>query len=138
MYKDTAGLDTVGVGHLVTPADNLTTGQTITQTQSDQLFDQDLQIAESGVEHLLNGLEVSQEEFDALADLVFNVGIGNLSATNSPGLNAAIAAGDYGRIGNELVYSRDANGNRQPGLVYRSQRRQNIFRNGDYRDPRIP
>jgi RHS repeat-associated protein len=138
VYKDTAGLDTVGVGHLVTPADNLTTGQTITQTQSDQLFDQDLQIAETGVEHLLNGLEVSQEEFDALADLVFNVGIGNLSATNSPGLNAAIAAGDYGRIGNELVYSRDANGNRQPGLVYRSQRRQNIFRNGDYRDPRIP
>ncbi|NVJ71098.1 MAG: glycoside hydrolase family protein [Alphaproteobacteria bacterium] len=136
VYKDTAGNDTVGTGHKVTPADNLQTGQTITQTQSDTLFDGDIQTAETTVENLVGNLPVSQEEFDALVDLAFNVGAGNLDATNSPGLNAAIAAGNYGAIANELVYTKDSNGVRQPGLVKRSQRRQNIFRNGNYR--RVP
>ena len=81
-------------------------------------------------------LPLSQEEFDALVDLAFNVGAPNLNAFESPRLNAAIAAGNYGAIANELVYTFDSKGVRQQGLVDRSQRRQNIFRNGNYR--RVP
>ncbi|HYD15799.1 MAG TPA: RHS repeat-associated core domain-containing protein [Hyphomicrobium sp.] len=120
VYTAPEGQQTVGIGHVVLPADRLAHGDRISEERVDQLFNQDLGIAESGVERLVGDLPVSQREFDALTDLVFNVGIDNLSESRSPGLNAAITAGDYDEIGNNLRYTRDANGRVQPGLAFRS------------------
>lgn len=136
VYPDSAGNPTVGTGYLVKPSDKLKMGETITQTEADNFFDSDISNAETDVENLLDGLPVSQQEFDALVDLTFNVGAKVLNAKNSPGLNTAIANADYAEIARNLVYSRDSSGRRQVGLAKRSQRRQNIFSSGNY--ARVP
>jgi GH24 family phage-related lysozyme (muramidase) len=135
VYRDVAGFPTVGVGHLVLPQDNLRVGQRIGHVQAMELLDADLAKAEDGVRELLDGLPVNQHEFDALVDLVFNVGIGNVSPEESPRLNAAIRAGDYAGIADELDYTAAA-GRVARGLIHRSERRTRIFLEADYGDPR--
>lgn len=41
VYRDSRGLPTVGIGHLVTPGDNLAVGDRITQARVDVLFEVD-------------------------------------------------------------------------------------------------
>ncbi|QIQ88067.1 MAG: lysozyme [Erythrobacter sp.] len=135
VYRDVAGYPTVGVGHLVLPEDNLRLGQRITHARAMKLLERDLEKAEAGVRDLLAGLPVNQNEFDALVDLVFNVGIGNVSPEESPRLNAAIRAGDYEAIAAELEYTTAA-GRVAGGLIHRSERRTQIFLDADYEDPR--
>ncbi|MBV7266758.1 lysozyme [Erythrobacter ani] len=135
VYRDVAGYPTVGVGHLVLPEDNLGMGDTISHERALQLLETDIGKAEEVVQRLIGDLAINQHEFDALVDLAFNVGEGNLSESESPRLNRAIAAADYDRIAEELNYT--TAGNRvASGLVYRSERRQRIFMASDYRDPR--
>ncbi|AWW75110.1 hypothetical protein CD351_11795 [Erythrobacter sp. KY5] len=135
VYRDVAGYPTVGVGHLVLPKDKLKVGDMISHERAITLLEQDLGKAEKGVRKLVGDLPVNQNEFDALVDLVFNVGIGTVGPDKSPKLNAAIEAGDYDKIAEELAYHHAAS-RVAKGLVYRSERRTNIFLNADYSDPR--
>ena len=135
VYRDVAGYPTVGVGHLVLPEDNLKVGDTITYEKAIEFLEEDLKKAEAGVRDLVGDLPIYQHEFDALVDLVYNVGAGNVSESESPKLNAAINAGDYAGIASELNYHHAA-GQKANGLVFRSERRQAIFENAEYHDPR--
>lgn len=135
VYRDVAGYPTVGVGHLVTPEDGLRVGDRISQDEVLDFLEQDIAIAERAVARLVGDLPLLQNEFDALVDLVFNVGEGNVSAERSPRLNAAIAAADYDGIAEELGYHH-ARGRIAKGLVYRSERRANIFMDASYENPR--
>ena len=128
--KNGRGL-TVGIGHLVTAADNLNEGDKITPAQVTAFLAADLDTSATGVRQALGKTEVSQREFDALIDLSFNAGP-NIFA-GSPRLNIAIGSANYDAMGNELRYTR-ANGMVLPGLVNRSDQRQNVFRHGNY-DP---
>ena len=135
VYRDVAGYPTVGVGHLVTPEDGLRVGDRITYDQAIDFLEEELRKAERGVVNLLGDLKVKQHEFDALVDLVYNVGEGNVSSDKSPRLNAAIAIRDYDAIAAELHYHH-AGGSKANGLVYRSERREAIFTDASYEDPR--
>ncbi len=135
VYRDVAGNPTVGVGHLVTPADHLQVGDRISHDQVLDFLEQDLGTAQQAVRQLVGDLPLHQNEYDALVDLAFNVGAGNLSPERSPGLNAAIASHDYDAIADELDYHHAA-GHMAMGLVYRSERRENIFTDASYVDPR--
>ena len=135
VYRDVAGYPTVGVGHLVRPADNLRVGDRISDQQVLDFLDDDLRTAEAGVRHLVGDLRLAQHEFDALVDLVYNVGLGNVSESKSPRLNAAINAGDYDGIAAELEY-RHAGGKVARGLEFRSERRAQMFADASYDDPR--
>ena len=135
VYRDVAGYPTVGVGHLVLPQDNLRVGDRISDQQVLDFLDQDLKKAEEGVQQLVGDLPLYQHEFDALVDLVYNVGIGNVSGEKSPRLNAAIDAGDYEGIAAELDYTHAA-GKVARGLEFRSERRAQIFMEAAYEDPR--
>jgi len=135
VYLDAAGLPTVGVGHLVTPGDGLRAGQAIGFDRVLDLFDRDLTLAERAVVRLVGDLPLFQHEFDALVDLVYNVGEGGVSVGNSPRLNAAIAEGDYRAMAAELAYHH-AGGGEVSGLVARSERRTSIFTDAAYEDPR--
>lgn len=103
----------------------------MTADQIVEAFVGDVNIAEGTVESLVGTLPVSQQEFDALVDLAFNVGETKLNATNSPDLNKAIANRDYAAIGENLRYTRGPDGP-SPGLVQRSDSRQAIYSSGDY------
>ena len=135
VYRDVAGYPTVGVGHLVVPGDNLRVGDRISSAQVMRFLESDLQMAEEGVRQLVGDLSLHQHEFDALVDLVYNVGVGNVSKDKSPRLNAAIDAGDYDGIAEELSYHY-AGGSKANGLVNRSERRSSIFLEASYDDPR--
>ncbi|MBX7526623.1 lysozyme [Qipengyuania sp. 1NDH10] len=135
VYRDVAGYPTVGVGHLVRPADNLRVGDRISDEQVLEFLEQDLATAERGVRTLVGDLPLHQHEFDALLDLVYNVGLGNVSERKSPRLNAAIEARDYEAIASELDYTHAA-GKVARGLEFRSERRAKIFMNASYEDPR--
>lgn len=135
VYRDVAGYPTVGVGHLVTPKDNLRVGDRISRQQVLEFLEGDLVEAENGVRGLVGDLPLFQHEFDALVDLVYNVGAGNVSASESPRLNAAVASGDYRRIATELDYTY-AGGRVARGLEFRSERRAKIFLDARYEDPR--
>lgn len=135
VYRDVAGYPTVGVGHLVRPSDGLKPGDRIGEDQVMEFLERDLRKAEKGVRALVGTLPLHQHEFDALLDLVYNVGRGNVDERDSPRLNAAIDAGDYEAIADELVY-RHAGGEVARGLEYRSERRTAMFAQASYGDPR--
>lgn len=126
VHSDGAGNNTAGYGHKVLPSENMALNQEVSESTADQLLDADISIAENVVENLVGDLEVSQNEFDALTDLAFNVGSGTLSKENSPGLNKAIENKDYSAIKDNLRYTK-ANGIQLPGLVDRNNARQNLY-----------
>jgi len=134
VYRDPIGLPTVGVGHLVTPGDGLRVGEQVSYDRILDLFDHDLRAAEAAVTRLVGNLPLYQHEFDALVDLVYNVGEGGVSERTSPRLNAAIAEGNYAAIAAELAYH-DAGGASMGGLIHRSERRIAMFTAANYADP---
>ena len=136
VYRDVSGKPTVGAGHLVTPEDRLAVGDSISAERMHRLLEKDLDRAAEATRELLGETPVRQHEFDALVDLVYNVGPGNVSARKSPGLNDGIRRRDYRRIAENLVYSKAADGRRAGGLVNRSERRRRMFAEGNYDDPR--
>ncbi|WP_340589230.1 lysozyme [Erythrobacter alti] len=135
VYADPIGKPTVGVGHLVRAFDNLSVGDVISYERALEFLEQDLKQAEAAVARLTANLPLYQHEYDALVDLVFNIGEGNANKENSPNLNAAIKAGDYAAIAEELAYHTAGNAKLR-GLAYRSDRRAAIFQQADYSDPR--
>ena len=87
MYRDSAGLPTIGVGHLLTK-DELSSGKIfltggisvdwgagLTVEEVNELLRLDLARAEDTVNNLLvSVLELEQHQFDTLVSFVFNVG----------------------------------------------------------------
>ena len=135
VYRDVAGYPTVGVGHLIDPEDGLRVGDRVNEEQVLQFLESDLAEAEQGVRLLVGDLPLHQHEFDALLDLVYNVGLGNVSTSESPRLNMAIENKDYEAIAAELDYTH-AGGKFARGLQYRSERRAKIFMDAAYENPR--
>ena len=129
VHDDGAGNLTAGYGHKVTAEDNMEEGQNVPKSEAETLLSQDLPAAETAVKNLVGELPVSQNEFDALVDLAYNVGGGQLSSENSPSLNQAVSAGDYKEMHKNLVYTK-AGGKVMGGLVDRSNKRQELFKGG--------
>lgn len=76
VYKDTRGLPTVGVGHLVIPADMLHVGDRITQERCDQLFEADLLRTLTACAREIEGWDTFPEEVqEILANMAYNLGI---------------------------------------------------------------
>lgn len=71
---DAKGFPTIGIGHLVQRSDSSYDGKTLTEAQIDALFATDVKWAEDCINGL--GLNLKQNEFDALVSFVYNVGPG--------------------------------------------------------------
>lgn len=74
-YKDSAGVWTIGYGH----THGVKSGQKITEKQADCLLRGDLLTAENYVNGLQ--LKLTQGQFDALTDFVYNLGAGNFAGS---------------------------------------------------------
>ncbi len=81
VYPDEGGRATVGVGHLVTPQDNLKMGDRITPMQSAKLLRQDLSIAERAIKDYVK-VPLNQNQYDALVSFIFNVGVSAFAHIN--------------------------------------------------------
>lgn len=72
-YRCPAGIVTIGYGHTRTAR----LGQTITEQQATALLRQDIADAEKAVNRTAAVRPLTQNQFDALVSLVFNIGTGN-------------------------------------------------------------
>ena len=69
-YKDQAGHNTIGYGHLIKKGEVF---GDITEHEAENLLIQDMRAAENAVNRLVK-VQLHQEHFDALVSFVFNVG----------------------------------------------------------------
>jgi len=110
MYLDEADIPTIGVGHLIKDDEPQLLTATLTDRQIDDLLKQDLAIAEKAVnENVAVMQSLSQNEFDAMASLVFNIGT---SAFKESTLLKKFNEGDKQGAANEFnrwVYITDPN-----------------------------
>jgi lysozyme len=133
MYRDSAGLPSIGVGHLLTRAE-LSSGKIagigawhpgLTRDQVDQLLGRDLETAKLAVERGVR-VPLTQHQFDALTSFVFNVGVGELAHDGAPGsgflgstLRRQLNAGDYTAVPRELRRWIHSAGQVDPILAHR-------------------
>ena len=72
-YKDSKGLWTIGVGHLIKPDEQHLITTTLTDAQVEELLKSDLKWCSEAVERAVK-VPLSQNQFDALYSLCFNIG----------------------------------------------------------------
>lgn len=83
-YKDIAGKSTIGYGHLILPSESDTL-ITITLEEASEILSKDVQT----VVNFLNkkNISLTQNQFDALCDFGFNLGIGSLTKLLAHGID---------------------------------------------------
>lgn len=86
-YPDVKGVWTIGYGH----TGGVTPNQTCTQEEADAWLQIDIQSAVRAVQTLVK-VPLTQDEFNALVDFVFNAGTGNFAAST---MLARLNLGDY-------------------------------------------
>ena len=98
-YKDSVGVWTIGIGHTsAAGAPLVTSGLTITSAQCDAIFERDVQTYVAAVRKGLK-VAVSQNAFDALVSICYNIGPGAFaSSTFLKRINAGDLAGAYDAI----------------------------------------
>jgi lysozyme len=137
LYKDSAGLPTIGVGHLLTKSElssgkitidgiavNYTDG--LSQQQVTDLLGQDVEPAAAAVN---SGVKVplNQNQFDALCSFTFNVGVA--AFTNST-LLKLLNQKQYDQVPDQLLRWTRAGGKVVQGLVNRRNNEIKLW-NGD-------
>lgn len=79
-YRDSRGLPTIGVGHLIKSGEPYHVGGAITQAECDRLLEMDLQEAEHAINSLVQ-VPLTQNQFDALVSFVINIGVGGFKGS---------------------------------------------------------
>ncbi len=103
---------TIGYGHT---GSDVHSGLVITQEQAEELLMQDVKKAAATVNAKVT-TDITQEEFDALVDFVFNVGAGNFNAST---LLKKVNAGDIHGAADEFLKWDMAAGKHMVGLLKR-------------------
>ena len=126
VYKDSAGLPTVGVGHLLTKSE-LSSGKItingvpvsyengLTEQQVTDLLAQDVQPAAAAVNNNVK-VPLDQNQFDALVSFTFNVGVGAFTGST---LLKLLNQGQYDQVPDQLLRWTRAGGQVVQGLVNR-------------------
>lgn len=120
VYLDAIGLPTIGYGHLIKPGESFTK---ITQKEAEDLLKSDAQIFVNGVNKLLE-VNVTQNQFDALVSIAFNIGLGNLKSST---LLRLINAGDYKGAADQFPRWNKAGGKVLNGLTKRRNAERDLF-----------
>jgi lysozyme len=126
VYKDSAGLPTIGVGHLLTKSE-LSSGKItingvpvkyadgLTEQQVTDLLGQDVGPAAAAVSGNVK-VPLSQNQFDALVSFTFNVGV---NAFKSSTLLKVLNQKQYDQVPTQLLRWTRAGGQVVQGLVNR-------------------
>lgn len=143
-YKDSADKWTIGIGHLIADAERATgnikigdevvrwASATLTDAQIDKLFEQDLAPREAALTRMLSR-KPTQEEFDAMLSLMFNIGQGRFATSSVRRLfniGATIDTADAFRLFNKETIKGVKRVNE--GLRKRREQERAMFLNGIY------
>lgn len=121
-YKGMDGILTIGFGH----TRGVVEGMTCTLTQAEIWLGEDYKSAEIDV-NLMVHVDLTQHEFDALVDFVFN--IGGEKFFNSTCLKK-LNAGDYHGAADEFLRWKFVKGNVVAGLLKRRIAEHDLFEQG--------
>lgn len=96
VYRDIAGLKTVGIGHLVTKAEDAKypDGMAITHEHALELLHRDAQECVRAIRANITQ-PLNQNQFNALCSFAFNCGVG---VTKSSGVAKAVNAGNWAAV----------------------------------------
>jgi lysozyme len=122
-YQDSAGIWTIGYGHTA----GVTAGQTCTEEQADAWLCGDIAWAENEVNRLVK-VTLTQPEFDALVDFVFNAGAGNFESSTMLKL---LNAGQFSAAATQFDLWDHAGGQVVAGLLRRREAETNEFESGE-------
>jgi lysozyme len=123
-YQDQVGVWTIGYGHT---GPDVTPQLTITQDQAQDLLVQDVSSAAACVNNVVT-LQLSQDEFDALVDFVFNLGVGAFTGST---LLRDLNAGDLTAAAAQFDLWDHAGGAVVAGLLRRRQAEMAMFDSGE-------
>lgn len=149
VYRDPAGLPTIGVGHLLTRSERASgkiqiCGRPVryefglNDREIDDLLRQDLEKSEAcvsaaigpHVSESVGGVELTQHEFDALVSFVFNVGC---RAFTESTLLRKLRLGDKAAVPDQLRRWVYASGQVLDGLAHRREREVDRWRGPERR-----
>lgn len=120
IYKCSSNVSTIGYGHT---GSDVHAGMKITKEQAEKLFAMDIQIHENNVNQLVK-VSLTQNQFDALVSLEFNIGYG---AFKNSTLLKLLNAGKYRESAEQFprwVYS---GGKVSAGLQKRREEEKRLF-----------
>ena len=117
-YKDTKGLWTIGVGHLIKHNETHLINKTLTDEEVDELLRSDLRWCSEAVEGAIR-VPLSQEQFDALYSLCFNIGETNFKRST---VVRRLNEGDYHGAADAILMW-----NKPPELMKRRHRERDLF-----------
>lgn len=105
VYKDSVGLPTVGIGHLVLPRDHLIIGQRISEELCQAFFEQDFENAISTCLRTFKDFNKYPESIrGVLVNMAFNLGITRLLGFKK--FLSALSVGDYNKAAKEMENSK--------------------------------
>jgi len=123
-YNDSAGLPTIGYGHLLKTGESFSDG--ITEAYASVLLHNDLETAEMAVNRLVK-VPLTQNQFDALVDFTFNLGPGALAGST---LLRLLNSGDFAAAAAQFERWVHAGGVPLPGLIRRRRAEAELFCTG--------
>ena len=126
-YQDVVGKWTVGSGHLMIPGDGTVVGSPITMGQATELLRKDLHTAEEAVNSC--GVELTQNEFDALVSFTYNLGVGAFQRST---LLKLLKTGNKLSASGEFPKWSMAGGKEVPGILRRRHAEQDCFLHSTY------
>lgn len=121
-YKCPAGVWTISYGHTA----GVREGDVITQEQAELMLQEDVQQYAQELQRLLKdeGVEANINQFNALLDFVYNLGV---SALKKSTLLKKLKAGDYAGACEEFGKWNKAGGKELAGLTRRRAAEQRLF-----------
>ncbi|MGA8531869.1 MAG: lysozyme [Acidobacteriaceae bacterium] len=122
-YQDQTGVWTIGYGHT---GPDVRAGLTITLEEAEALLAKDVSSAAAFVNRIVM-VEVTQQEFDALVDFVFNLGVGTFERST---LLRLLNAGEFAAAAAQFALWDRAGGAVVAGLLRRRQAETALFTEG--------
>jgi len=123
-YPDIVGIWTIGVGHTgFVDGKPVARGMAITKEKSKEILTADLKRFESAVNNAVK-VTLTQNQFDALVSLAFNIGEGAFARST---LVNKLNAGDKKGAAEQFLVWKNAGGRVSQGLLNRRQKEKAMF-----------
>ncbi|WP_256856095.1 lysozyme [Rodentibacter ratti] len=123
-YQDVVGIWTIGVGHTgQVDGKPVAKGMTISKEKSREILKADLARFENAINTSVN-VSLTQNQFDALVSLAFNIGEGAFRRST---LLRKLNAGDYSGASQQFLVWKNAGGRVSQGLLNRRKREKALF-----------
>ncbi len=123
-YICPAGVWTIGYG----TTRGIQPSMCISEAKAEELLREDLRSFEAGVQKMLQGVSLTDNQFSALVSLCYNCGLAPIKQGNT--IRRTLDAGDYSGAADGFLLWRKAGGRVLEGLVRRRKRERELFLSG--------